>query len=151
MTIVTVYALFGDDVRVLATDKDGDEVFWVITTICMSLFFIEIVLASICKDGYFIGFFFWLDLLSTVSMLLDIGWVSNAIFGTSGGAALSAVSLARAGRASRVGTRAGRIVRVVRLVRLSKLYKHAKQSLEKEAEKLLAEEMKEENLMENNN
>ncbi|CAD8178473.1 unnamed protein product [Paramecium octaurelia] len=151
MTIVTVYALFGDDVRVLATDKDGDEVFWVITTICMSLFFIEIVLASSCKDGYFIGFFFWLDLLSTVSMLLDIGWVSNAIFGTSGGAALSAVSLARAGRASRVGTRAGRIVRVVRLVRLSKLYKHAKQSLEKEAEKLLAEEMKEENLMENNN
>ncbi|CAD8115536.1 unnamed protein product [Paramecium primaurelia] len=151
MTIVTVYALFGDDVRVLATNKDGDEVFWVITTICMTLFFFEIVLASICKDGYFVGFFFWLDLLSTVSMLLDIGWVSDAIFGTSGGAALSAVSLARAGRASRVGTRAGRIVRVVRLVRLSKLYKHAKQSLEKEAEKLLAEEMKEENLMDNNN
>lgn len=70
----------------------------------MSLFFIEIVLASICKvkivcninkSGYFIGFFFWLDLLSTVSMLLDIGWVSDAMFGTSGGAALSAVSLAR--------------------------------------------------------
>jgi len=57
----------------------------------------------------------------------------------------------RAGRASRVGTRAGRIVRVVRLVRLSKLYKHAKQSLEKEAEKLLAEEMKDENLMDQNN
>ncbi|CAK92800.1 unnamed protein product (macronuclear) [Paramecium tetraurelia] len=150
MTVVTIYALFGDDVRVLSTNKDGDAAFWVITAICMGLFLVEIVLASICKDGYILGFFFWLDLLSTVSMLLDIGWVNEAMFGSGGGAALSAVSLARAGRASRVGTRAGRIVRVVRLVRLSKLYKHAKQSLEKEAEKLLAEEMKDENLMDQN-
>ncbi|CAD8196829.1 unnamed protein product [Paramecium pentaurelia] len=151
MTVITIYALFGDDIRVLSTNKDGDAAFWVITAICMGFFLVEIVLASVCKEGYILGFFFWLDLLSTISMLLDIGWVNEAMFGSGGGAALSAVSLARAGRASRVGTRAGRIVRVVRLVRLSKLYKHAKQSLEKEAEKLLAEEMKDENLMDQNN
>lgn len=111
MTIVTVYALFGDDIRVLATDK----VFSIIIRMVMKYFGLlpQFVWVSFLlklylplfvkyknfynkyKDGYFVGFFFWLDLLSTVSMLLDIGWVSNAIFGTSGGAALSAVSLAR--------------------------------------------------------
>lgn len=66
----------------------------------MSLFLIEIILASFCKvnikfinnkDGYFFSFFFWLDLLSTVSMILDIGWVSDAMFGSSGSSAINAV------------------------------------------------------------
>jgi hypothetical protein len=62
----------------------------------MGFFAIEIVLASIAKHDYLCGFFFWLDILSTLSMLLDIGWVSNAIFNTgSGSTATSAVSLAR--------------------------------------------------------
>ena len=105
MTVITIYALFGDDVRVLTTDKvlnlftnikNGDAYFYVLHTITMAFFTIEIVLASIAKKDYVLGFFFWLDLLSTLSMLLDIGWVSNAIFNSgSGGNATSAVSLAR--------------------------------------------------------
>lgn len=55
MAIITIYALFGDDIRVLATDKvklmnylkDGDPGFWIVTLICMSLFAIEMVLASL--------------------------------------------------------------------------------------------------------
>ena len=76
-----------------------------------------------------LGFFFWLDLLSTVSLIFDIGWISDGIFGTSAENAQNAAQLARASRASKVGSRAGRIVRLVRLIRLVKLYKSAHQVL----------------------
>ena len=125
MTTITLYALFGDDIRVLATDKDGDVYFWILNCIAMGMFVLELLIASFVKKGYFWGFFFFLDVLSTLSLLLDIGWISEAMFGSGGVSnAKSALALARAGRASRVGTRAGRIVRIVRLIRLVKLYKH---------------------------
>ncbi len=78
------------------------------------------------------SFFFWLDILSTISLIFDIGWISDGLF--EAGDAGNASQIARAGRASRIGTRAGRIVRIVRLIRLVKLYKHAQQAiLEREA------------------
>jgi len=124
MTTITIYALFGDDIRVLSTDKDGDPVFWGINIFAMIMFSLEVIIACLGRQDYFNGFFFWLDAISTLSLLLDIGWFTNILFGSGGGAgANSAATLARAGRASRVGTKAGRIVRIVRLIRLVKLYK----------------------------
>ena len=73
MTVITIYALFGDDIRVLATDKDGDPVFWILNIISMIAFTAEIIAASLVKTDYFNGFFFWLDVVSTLSLLLDIG------------------------------------------------------------------------------
>lgn len=49
MTIITIYALFGDDFRILTTNKDGDEVFWVLNIIAMVAFSLEIVIASIVQ------------------------------------------------------------------------------------------------------
>ena len=88
------------------------------------------------------NFFFWLDVISTLSILLDIGWVSEQLFQSGGSTSLqSTASLARAGRASKIGARAGRIVRIMRLIRLVKLYKHAQQALlEKEKKQQLAAE-----------
>lgn len=85
MTIITLYALFGDDVRVLVTDKQGDSVFWILNIVALICFSVEILLASISKEDYFNGFFFWLDFASTLSLLLDIGWVTEAIFGGDSG------------------------------------------------------------------
>lgn len=76
MTIITIYALFGDDIRILTTNKDGDEFFWVFNIISMVAFTLEIIVASIAKDGYWNSYFFWLDVISTLSLLLDIGWFS---------------------------------------------------------------------------
>jgi len=52
MAIVTIYALFGDDVRILSVNKDGDDAFFVLTIICMVCFSIEIALTSISKPEY---------------------------------------------------------------------------------------------------
>jgi hypothetical protein len=49
MTIITLYALFGDDVRVLVTDKDGDPTFWTMNIIALCAFSIEIIFSSISK------------------------------------------------------------------------------------------------------
>ncbi|EAR97901.3 cation channel family protein (macronuclear) [Tetrahymena thermophila SB210] len=145
MTLVTLYALFADDIRVITTEKDEDPYFWGASCFALAAFTIEIILSSIAKDGYFLGFFFWLDLLSTVSLILDIGWIANEIFDVNSGGkgkASSAASLAKASRASRVGTRAGRIVRIVRLVRLVRLYKHAQHALKKQAKEFEKEQLR---------
>lgn len=67
------------------------------------------------KPGYALGFYFWLDFVSTLSLLGDIPQFIQAVTGqeagTSGGVDDS-TTLARAGRTSRAGTRAGRIARV---------------------------------------
>ena len=86
MTVVTIYALFGDDVRQLAFHKSADTVFYGLTIAAMSLFMLEILLASIAKENYFLGFYFWLDLIATVSLIFDIGWFWDAILGTGGSA-----------------------------------------------------------------
>ena len=48
--------------------------------IAMIAFSLEIFIASLCKNDYFNGFFFWLDVVSTFSLLLDIGWVTTVLF-----------------------------------------------------------------------
>ena len=49
MTLITLYALFGDDIRTLSTDKNGDPGFWIMNIVCLCAFSIEIILASIGK------------------------------------------------------------------------------------------------------
>jgi len=83
MTLITVYALFGDDIRNLFFTKEEDDVFFSLTCVCMFFFFLEIVLSSISKEDYFLGFYFWLDLVATASLIFDIGWVWDIIMGTS--------------------------------------------------------------------
>jgi len=78
MTTITVYSLFFDDIRAAAVNLEYDSVFYVITIICMACFMIEIFFASLSKEVYFLTFFFWLDLISTLSMIGDIGWITSS-------------------------------------------------------------------------
>ena len=135
VSIVTIYTLFFDDIRVLSLSKDTDDIFFGITSACFCIFTIEIFLAAICREEYFLTFFFWLDIVSTISMLPDIGWIWDFVTGEGGtpqaGNAAQLVKTSRAGRVTRII----RIIRLIRLIRIVKLYKQAK----------LAEKAKEEN------
>lgn len=133
MTVITVYSLFFDDIRQLTIPMSGDDIVFSITTAVMCAFAIEIFLASISKDDYFLTFFFWLDVIATISMIPDIGWIWNSITGGGGGVA-NAGSLAKTSRASRV-TRVIRVIRLIRLIRIVKLYKQAKLAQQKQQEK----------------
>ena len=81
MTIVTLYALFGDDIKIAFYTKSEDEIFNYITISTLVLFTIEITLNALCQVGYFNSFYFWLDVISTISLITDISWIWNAIMG----------------------------------------------------------------------
>ena len=72
MTFVTLYALIGDDIRLIMVAPEDDGQFVTFTIFSMILFTIELMLASIGQEGYLNSFFFWLDLVSTFSLLTDI-------------------------------------------------------------------------------
>ena len=133
MTALTVYALFGDDLRLLFFTKSADWLFNLLTSISMLAFVVEIVISAIAKrDEYLFSFYFWLDVIATISLIFDISWVWDQITGVDDIEASQLGQLMRAGRGARVGTKAGRIVRIVRilrLVRIMKLYKHSKAAL----------------------
>lgn len=133
MNIITLYALFGDDVKTLGFAKSSDDVFSSLVVFCLLLFLIELILSLIYKPGYRWSFYFWLDLVATLSLIPDIGWLWDQAIGISS-SSNSGKSLQSAGKASRAGTkttRALRIIRIVRLIRLVKLYKNAKIAMKK--------------------
>jgi len=141
--LLTIYALLGDDLRLYATDKTADDNFNTATLVCMSIFGVEIFINVVGQNGYLFGFFFTLDVLSTITLLLDVTWVSEELFGDSisvaeqyaegqgapmpasgsPGSGGNSADAARAARMSRAGTKAGRVVRLLRLVRLIRLVK----------------------------
>ena len=87
MTSITIYSLFFDDIRALAFNEPQDKYFYGCSAFCMGAFIVEIFLAAISKEDYFPGFFFWLDVVATISMIPDIGWLWTLITGGSSGVA----------------------------------------------------------------
>jgi hypothetical protein len=79
ITFLTFYALFFDDLRLAVFSKEDDFVFNVLTLLTLAIFVSEIILTSISKDGYFLSFFFWLDLIATVSLIADVEFIMNLI------------------------------------------------------------------------
>ena len=123
MSLVTIFALVGDDVRLWATSQEADVYFFIGLQISFVLFTLEVLAGSVVIDGFKYSFFFWLDIVSTVSMIPDCGWIWDPMIGDSGNAnADDATDLAKSSRASRV-IRVIRIIRLIRLIRIVKLYK----------------------------
>lgn len=138
MTIITVYALFADDIRLIAFSKPADDIFYAVTFGSLLSFLLELVLASIATPDYFFGFYFWLDLIATLSLLTDIAWIWDPIVGTEdidSNVTETDGNVARAGKSARIGTRASRVARIIRLIRLIrivKLYKNAQTAMLRE-------------------
>lgn len=144
MSIVTLYALFGDDIKTLGFPKSDDDIFSSLVVVCLILFSLELLLSFFFKPNYKWSFYFWLDLIATLSLVTDIGWIWDSAIGVSTSSS-NAKQVQNAAKASRAGTktaRALRIIRIVRLIRIVKLYKNANIALAQKKKK--AEENDEE-------
>lgn len=130
MMFVTLFVLFGDDIRLISFPPSSDKAFAVLNSIAFFLFLTEMILNCWAKSdfsrgiwkvkGYMFSFFFWLDLLAVVSMVPDIEWLASSI----GVNILPGKGVgAKVGKAGKIGAKTGRVVRMARLVRLVKLYK----------------------------
>ena len=60
-TCLTVFALVGDDARLLLTSREADTFFNLLIVLAFLIFALEIAAASVGTRGYFNGFFFYLD------------------------------------------------------------------------------------------
>ena len=127
LMLMTIFVLFANSIDVLAAPKEMDDGFMVANSICMFVFILEFFAQTWSRSdfyslyplkykGYIFSFFWYLDIISIVSMWFDIPWIANP--------------LGMGGIADQVGggnnaniTKAGRVARLVRLVRLVRLYK----------------------------
>ncbi|OMJ82155.1 hypothetical protein SteCoe_17232 [Stentor coeruleus] len=146
ISLVTIYALFADDIKTLIFAKSADNIFSTLVVICLLLFSGELVLSSFFKPNYKWSFYFWLDLIATLSLITDIGWMWDNFIGVSNTSS-SNKQLQNAGKASRAGTRTSRILRIIRLIRLIrlvKLYKNAQIAIKNTGDEEEQEQLKEE-------
>jgi len=121
MTLLTIYCLFFDDLWILILPKGVDNYFFVFTTICLVVFFLEIILTFIVRKEYRFSFFFWLDIISTISLIFDLDWITERF-------TYDIVNTTQVLKTSRASwfTRIIWVVRLIRLLRIVKLYKQAK-------------------------
>merc|ERR1719316_837724 len=136
MTFITIWALFGEDIRIARSLAEADIVYMYLTIVCLLMFSIEITVSCIGKPDFPWSFFFYLDVVATSSMLFDIKPVMDFLVSLfagdedeaeDGGGESQAGQQAKAGRAGRAGAKAGRVVRIIRLIRLVRIFKLWKQ------------------------
>ncbi|CAK82558.1 unnamed protein product (macronuclear) [Paramecium tetraurelia] len=141
VNLLTLYALYGDDIRIICFDKRADSTFDGITIFCIIIFSTEIVITSIVRQGYFNSFFFWLDIISTVSQILDITLFNMAVGLEGSVSAKTGSDLSQANKASKTSSKAVRVVRLVRLIRIVKLYKAVNYQKEVDFQKTLTKKL----------
>ena len=69
----------------MSTEKSSDNYFFAAMTLSFFLFAIEIWAQTVVIDDFKYSFFFYLDIIATLSLINDIPWFLNAltsIFGT---------------------------------------------------------------------
>lgn len=136
MSIVTLFALIGDDIRVWQTTKSADPIFLCFLSLSMFLFGTEIILTSVVIDDFKYSFFFWLDIIATFSLVPDIDFLRDS---------LKLIVLGTPPRKYEVDVLPGEItvqslqqdkiaqvfksLRLIRLIRIIKLYKYAMKAL----------------------
>lgn len=136
MLIATMFVLFASDIKLAALRTRVDYTFNVISLVCFGLFILEILLASYADEKYPFSFFFWLDLIATISIIQEIDWIFTPLLNLgeetnenfSGSTqSLAASAVTKATSAGRI-TRVLRVIRIIRLIRIVKLYKSAIQA-----------------------
>jgi hypothetical protein len=79
MAIFTFFALFGSDLKSLFLRPKDDDIFNSIYLFVLILFLLEFFGNWFVKPTYVSTFFFWLDLMSIISLFLEIDWILNPL------------------------------------------------------------------------
>eukprot|EP00948_MAST-09A_sp_MAST-9A-sp1_P002685 g2685.t1 len=110
--------LFLADLWILASvPNEQDNVMNAILLLSTFIFIVEISICSWVIPGYLFGFFFWMDVLGTASVVIDLTWVSNFMFEETS----QDYTLLRTAKTTRLGARAGKLTRLTRIVRVVKV------------------------------
>lgn len=122
--------MFSDDLKLYILPLVLDNVYYVLVLINIMLFTFEIFVTSLGWKGYLFSFYFFTDIIATLTLFLDLGWLFHAIAGTSdfkGQEAYDIYQFALEGKNLKKGTWSAQVIRIIRLIKLLwiiKLYKH---------------------------
>lgn len=104
-----MFALFNNDIRLLATTISVDPTFAILNEIVFFILTLEFVILVAFEDYYIFSFFFFMDGLAVLSMIPDTEFIMNAITQdteTSSHASVSSVNhFIKASSASQAGAR----------------------------------------------
>ena len=110
---VTLFSLTFDDYRLLFTRISQDPMWDIAIILCLAVFLLEILFSCILVSGYFNSYFFYLDIISSASLVLDYSSLRDILTNVS---QIQGTSVDQISKFSR-------LIRLVRLVRISKIYK----------------------------
>ena len=123
--VMCLIALYLNDFDYAVLPKGADTTVSVLLLIIFLVFGVEIVVQCVVKRNYFCSFFFWMDLIGTVSLIFDISFIVNS-FWSSTQLTTSDTASSRVQQSASVIrlTRFARILRVIRLVRIVRLFRY---------------------------
>jgi len=117
-----IFALFGGSFWPILdlADQDWNDLRDLLMVIVMTFFGVEIMLLCISSTNYRFSFFFWMDVLGTVSMVFEVSWMLGDIGRNrdTTTANSSNMILLRTTRGAKLGARAARFSKMVKLVTL---------------------------------
>jgi len=115
--VLTAYALFLPDLDMLLGSRTSKLVFSIITSFIVIFFVLEMVLQGVAKTDYLCKAYFWLDLISVISLLPDTYVMDLMLTST----AFVAGRSSRLTRVLRVVARSSRAARLNRLSRIARV------------------------------
>jgi len=116
--VLTVYALFAQDLDTIFGTPQSRFVLSIVTTIVFGLFTIELVLQCLFKAGYSCRAFFWLDMIALMSLLPET-WFVQQLFNSDTLVAGRSTRLMKAIRLVVRSSKATRLNRFIRMVRVT--------------------------------
>lgn len=78
--LLTVFVLFAEDLRIATSSKGADDTFTAIICFVFAVYTVEIILNTLSEDRYLFSFYFWLDIISTFSLMLDMRFIMDEIW-----------------------------------------------------------------------
>ena len=124
MVCATLFAMYANDVRLALYSRPDDDAFAALHAVCFAVCGLELLLNTWAKPGFTFSLFWWLDLVGTLSLTLDIPQIYRPIARSAAPDAAhderSATSTAdeRAGASVLASVRAVRVARAIRALRL---------------------------------
>lgn len=114
--VISIYSLFADDIKVILFPPSADVSFSIVAIFVLTFFLIEIILTVLVNEQYICGLYFWVDIISTISLLFDIHWIYYSIQSNQS-------VIKEFGRGGRL---AARTIRLMRLTRTIKVFNNTK-------------------------
>ena len=111
MAMLTIWSIFAIDIQKTFVGQEAAYIFGYVHILCIVIFLVDMVLSWCCREEYKCSFYFWIDVISTLSMVMEITWVDNFLTDSSNlPGVLTIAKVVKASRLSRIGGRAAKII-----------------------------------------